>query len=123
MDDVEASVATVPSLTGDVPPVRPAGGGPLQPERGVRAARPFPVGQERSRPPEAGYSLPRSRSPIKETRRGKATVRAPEAAHCSHAYLDEALVIKGEATVNSRRQDLRRWVGLSTKRPAVGGTH
>ena len=32
-------------------------------------------------------------------------MRAHEAAHCSHAYLDEALVIRGEATVNSRRQD------------------
>ena len=46
---------------------------------------------------------------IKETRRGKATVRAPEAAHCSHAYLNEALIIKGEAIVDSRRQDPRRW--------------
>ena len=34
---------------------------------------------------------------------------APEAAHCSHAYLDKALVITGEATVSSRRQDPRRW--------------
>ncbi len=36
-------------------------------------------------------------------------MRAPEAAHCSHAYLDKALVIRGEATVSSRRQDPRRW--------------
>ena len=72
-------------------------------------ARPFPVGQGRSRPPEAGYSLPRSRSHIKETRRGKATMRALEAAHCSHAHLDKALVIRGKATVSSRRQDPRRW--------------
>ena len=94
----------------------------------MKAARPFPVGQERSRPPEAGYSLPRSRSPIKETRRGKATVRAPEAAHCSHAYLDKALVIRGEATVSSRRQDPRRWgrpvdqVAGSRRDPPAGGT-
>ena len=46
---------------------------------------------------------------IKETRRGKVTVRALEAAHCSHAYLDEALVIKDEATVSTRRQDPRQW--------------
>ena len=36
-------------------------------------------------------------------------MRAPEAAHCSHAYLDGALVIRGEAIVSSRRQDPRRW--------------
>ena len=94
----------------------------------MKAARPFPVGQERSRPPEAGYSLPRSRSPIKETRRGKATVIAPEAAHCSHAYLDKALVITGEATVSSRRQDPRRWgrpvdqVAGSRRDPPAGRT-
>ena len=109
-------------------PVRPTGGGLLRPERGVKAARPFPVGQERSRPPEAGYSLPRSRSPIKETRRGKATVIAPEAAHCSHAYLDKALVITGEAIVSSRRQDPRRWgrpvnqVAGSRRDQPAGGT-
>ena len=44
-----------------------------------------------------------------ETRRGKATVRALEAAHYSHDYLNEALVIRGEAIVSSRRQDPRRW--------------
>ena len=103
------------------------GGGPLRPERGVKAARPFPVGQERSRPPEAGYSLPRSRSPIKETRRGEATVIAPEAAHCSHAHLDKALIIRGAATVSSHRQDPRRWdrpvdqEAGSRRDPAVGG--
>ena len=101
--------------------------GPLQPERGVKAARLFLVGQEYSRPPEAGYSLPRSRSPIKETRRGKATVIAPEAAHCSHACLNKALVIIGEATVSSRRQDPMRWgrpvdrVAGSRRDPAAGG--
>ena len=36
-------------------------------------------------------------------------MRAPEAAHYSHAYLDEALVIRDEATASSRRQDPRRW--------------
>ena len=52
---------------------------------------------------------------------------APEAAHCSHAYLDKALVITGEATVSSRRQDPRRWgrpvdqVAGSRRDPAVGG--
>jgi len=35
-------------------------------------------------------------------------MRALEAAHCSHAYLDEALVIRDEATVSSRRHDPRR---------------
>ena len=34
---------------------------------------------------------------------------ALEAAHYSHAYLDEALVIRDEATVSSRRQDPRQW--------------
>ena len=53
---------------------------------------------------------------------------APEAAHCSHAYLDKALVIKGEATVSSRRQDPRRWgrpvdqVAGSRRDPPAGGT-
>ena len=90
----------------------------------MKAARPFLVGQEHSRPPEAGDSLPRSRSPIKETRRGKATVIAPETAHCSHAYLDKALVIRGEATVTSPRQDPPSGgSGLSTNGPAAGGTH
>ena len=94
----------------------------------MKAARLFLVGQEYSRPPEAGYSLPRSRSPIKETRRDNATVIAPEAAHCSHAYLDKALVIRGAATVSSRRQDPRRWgrpvdqVAGSWRDPAAGGT-
>ena len=110
------------------PPVRPKDCGPLQPERGVKAARLSLVGREHSRPPEAGYSLPRSRSPIKETRRGKATVRAPEAAHCSHAYLDKALVIRGAAIVSSRRQDPRQWgrpvaqEAGSRRAPPVGGT-
>ena len=36
-------------------------------------------------------------------------MRALEAAHCSHAYLNEVLVIRGEATVSSHRQDPRRW--------------
>ena len=64
---------------------------------------------------------------IKETRRGKATVRALEAAHCSHAYLNEALVIRGEATVSSRRQDPKRWgrpvdqEAGSRRDPLVGG--
>ena len=55
-------------------------------------------------------------------------MRAPEAAHCSHAYLNEALIIKGEATVNSRRQDPRRWgrpvdqEAGSRRDPPVGGT-
>ena len=94
----------------------------------MKAARLFLVGQEYSRPPEAGYSLPRSRSPIKETRRGEATVIAPEAAHCSHAHLDKALIIRGAATVSSRRQDPRRWgrpvdqVAGSRRDPPAGGT-
>ena len=52
---------------------------------------------------------------------------APEAAHCSHAYLDKALVITGEATVSSRRQDPRRWgrpvdqEAGSRQDPPVGG--
>ena len=52
---------------------------------------------------------------------------APEAAHCSHAYLDKALVITGEATVSSRRQDPRRWgrpvdqEAGSRRDPPVGG--
>ena len=55
-------------------------------------------------------------------------MRALEAAHCSHAYLNEALVIKGEATVSSRRQDSRRWgrpvdqEAGSRRDPPVGGT-
>ena len=79
-------------------------------------------------PQKPATPFPRSRSPIKETRRGKATVRAPEAAHCSHAYLFKALVIRGEATVSSRRQDPRRWgrpvdQGAGNRRdPPVGGT-
>ena len=94
----------------------------------MKAAQLFLVGQEYSRPPEAGYSLPRSRSPIKETRRGKATVIAPEAVHCSHAYLDKAPAITGDATVSSRRQDPRRWdrpvdqVAGSRLDPPAGGT-
>ena len=53
---------------------------------------------------------------------------APEAAHCSHAYLDKALVIRGEATVSSRRQGPRRWgrpvdQGAGSRRdPPAGGT-
>ena len=88
----------------------------------------FLVGQEYSRPPEAGYSLPRSRSPIKETRRGEATVITPEAAHCSHAHLDKALIIRGAATVSSRRPNPRRWdrpvdqVAGSRRDPPAGGT-
>jgi len=109
VDDVEASMATVPSRTGDGRPVRPTGGGSPRPERSAEAARPPPVGQGHSRPPEAGYPLPRSMRPIKETRRGKATVRTLEAAHRSHDYINNALVIRGEATVSSRRQDPRRW--------------
>ena len=110
------------------PPVRPKDCGPLQPEGGAKAARPFLVGQEHSRPPEAGDSLPRSRSPFKETRRGEATVIALDADHCSHAYLDKALVIRGEATASSRRQDPRRWgrpvdqVAGSQRDPPAGGT-
>ena len=94
----------------------------------MKAARLFLVGQEHSGPPEAGNSLPRSRSPIKETRRGEATVIAPEAAHCSHAHLDKALIIRGAATVSSRRQNPRRWgrpvdqVAGSRRDPPVGGT-
>ena len=71
--------------------------------------------------------LPRSMRHIKETRRGKATVRALEAAHCSHAYLDGALVIRGEATVSSHRQDPGRWgrpvdqEAGSRRDPPVGG--
>ena len=54
-------------------------------------------------------------------------MRTPEAAHYSHAYLDKALVITGEATVSSRRQDPRRWgrpvdqVAGSRRDPPVGG--
>ena len=64
---------------------------------------------------------------IKETRRSKATVRALEAAHCSHDYLNEALAIKGEATVSSRQQDPWRWgrpvdqEAGSRRDPPVGG--
>ena len=95
----------------------------------MKAARLFLVGQEHSRPLEAGDSLPRSRSPIKETRRGEATVIAPDADHCSHAYLDKALIIRGAATVSSRRQSPRRWgrpvdqVTGSRRDPPAGGTH
>ena len=52
---------------------------------------------------------------------------APDADHCSHAYLDEALVIRGEATVNSRRQEPRavgpacRQEADSRRDPPVGG--
>ena len=66
-------------------------------------------------------------APIKETRRGEATVIAPDADHCSHAYLDEALVIRDEATVSSRRQDPRQWgrpvdqEAGSRRDPPVGG--
>ena len=94
----------------------------------MKAARLSLVGREHSRPPEAGYSLPRSRSPTKETRRGEATVIAPEAAHCSHAHLDKALIIRGAATVSSRRQSPRRWgrpvdqVTGSRRDPPAGGT-
>ena len=55
-------------------------------------------------------------------------MRAPEAAHCSHAYLNEALIIKGEATVSSRRQDPRRWgqpvdqEAGNRRDPPVGGS-
>ena len=54
-------------------------------------------------------------------------MRALEAAHCSHAYLDEALVIRDEATVSSRRQDPRQWgrpidqEAGSRRDPPVGG--
>ncbi len=64
---------------------------------------------------------------IKETRRGEATVIAPEAAHCSHAHLDKALIIRGAATVSSRRQNSRRWdrpvgqVAGSRRDPPAGG--
>ena len=83
---------------------------------GPRVAGPYSQREARRRPglPQsakgiAGYPLPRSMCHIKETRRGEATVRALEAAHYSHAYLDEALVIRDEATVSSCRQDPRRW--------------
>ena len=54
-------------------------------------------------------------------------MRALEAAHCSHDYLNEALVIRSEATVSSRRQDPRRWgrpvdqEAGSRQDPLVGG--
>ena len=54
-------------------------------------------------------------------------MRALDAAHCSHAYLNEALVIRGEATVSSRRQDPRLWgwpvdqEAGSRRDPPVGG--
>ena len=106
---------------------------------GPQAPGPFRQREARRRPglpqPAKGVAGPqkpatplsRSRSPIKETRRGMATVRVPEAAHCSHAYLDKALVIRGEATVSSRRQDPRRWgqpvdqEAGSRRDPPVGG--
>ena len=53
---------------------------------------------------------------------------APGAAHCSHARLDKALIIRGAATVSSRRQDPRRWgrpvdqVADSRRDPPAGGT-
>ena len=53
---------------------------------------------------------------------------APNADHCSHAYLDKALIIRGAATVSSRRQDPRRWgrpvdqVAGSRRDPPAGGT-
>ena len=53
---------------------------------------------------------------------------APEAAHCSHAHPDKALIIRGAATVSSRRQDPRRWgrpvdrVAGSRRDPPAGGT-
>ena len=84
---------------------------------GPRAAGPFSQREARRWPglPQSAKGvaglqkpatpLPRNMCHIKETRRGKATVRALEAAHCSHAYLDKALVIRGKATVTSRRQD------------------
>ena len=54
-------------------------------------------------------------------------MRALEAAHCSHAYLDGALVIRGEAIVSSHRQDPRGWgrpidqEAGSRRDPSVGG--
>ena len=53
----------------------------------------------------------------------------PEADHCSHAYLDKALIIRGAATVSSRRQNPRRWgrpvdqVAGSQRDPPASGTH
>jgi len=106
---------------------------------GQRAAGPFSQREARRRPglpqsargvagpQKSATPLPRNMCHIKETRRGKATVRALEAAHCSHAYLDEALVIRDEATVSSRRQDPRQWgrpvdqEAGSRRDPPVGG--
>ena len=54
-------------------------------------------------------------------------MRALEAAHYSHAYLDKALVIRGDAIVNSRRQEPRavgpacRQEADSRRDPPVGG--
>ena len=109
-------------------------------QRGPRAVGRFRQRDARRRPglpqsardgagsPQPARFPPRRRRPIKETRRGKATVRAPEAAHCSHAYLDKALVITGEATVSSRRQVPMKWgrpvdrVAGSRRDPPAGGT-
>ena len=48
-------------------------------------------------------------------------MRAPEAAHCSHAYLDKALVIRGEVTVTSPRQDPASCGAGNRPDPPVGG--
>ena len=54
-------------------------------------------------------------------------IAAPDADHCSHAYLDKALIIRGAATVSSRRQDPRQWgrpvdqEAGSRRDPPVGG--
>ena len=108
-------------------PYGPRAAGPFS-QRGARRRPGLPQSAKGvAGPPEAGYPLPRSMRHIKETRRGKATVRALEAAHCSHAYFNEALVIRGEATVSSRRQDPRRWgrpvdqEAGSRRDPPVGG--
>ena len=93
----------------------------------MKTARPPLVSPGRSQPQKPATPLPRNMCHIKETRRGKAIVRALEAAHCSHAYLDEALVIRDKATVSSRRQDPRRWgrpvdqEAGSRRDPPVGG--
>ena len=53
---------------------------------------------------------------------------APEAAHCSNALPDKALIIRGAATVSSHRQNPRRWdrpvdqVAGSRRDPPAGGT-
>ena len=63
-----------PDVIHDGLPVRPTGGGPLRAERHPKAAWPPPVGPRRSRLSPAGLPPPRRRRPIKETRRGEATV-------------------------------------------------